>query len=95
MIDPIKKLTCLKEVGLFHNEIFNQQKSLEVLAFLGINYKLRSIAIDGNPISSTCKFRYSLIASIPKLEILDDEQIQELDKDVAEQYFEVNNIPRP
>jgi Leucine-rich repeat (LRR) protein len=95
VIDPIKKLTSLQEVGLFHNEVFNQQKSLEVFAYLGINYKLRVIAIDGNPISSTIKFKYQLIVAVPKLEILDDEPIQQLDRDVADQYFEVNNITKP
>ena len=95
IIDPIKSLTSLQAIGLFHNEIFNAQKSLEVLAFLGINYKLREISIDGNPISSTTKFKNQLILSIPKLEILDDERIQELDKEVALQYFEVHNLPLP
>lgn len=33
--------------------------------------------------------------SIPKLQVLDDERIQELDHDLAEQYFEVHNIPKP
>jgi Leucine-rich repeat (LRR) protein len=95
IIDPIKSLTSLTTLGLFHNEIFNSQKSLEILAYLGINYKLRDISIDGNPISSTTKFKYQLIMSIPKLQVLDDERIQQLDLDVAEQYFEVHNIPKP
>ena len=70
-------------VGLFHNEIFNASKSLEILAYLGANYKLREISIDGNPISSTTKFKNQLILSIPKLEVLDDEKLQELDYEVA------------
>jgi len=67
VIDPLKNLTSLEVLGLFHNEIFNGAKSLEVLAFLGINYKLRDISIDGNPISSTTRFKNQLILSIPKL----------------------------
>jgi internalin A len=57
VIDPLKKLTSLNTLGLFHNEIFNGQKSLEIFAYLGINYKLREISIDGNPISSTTRFK--------------------------------------
>jgi len=33
--------------------------------------------------------------SVPKLEVLDDDRIKELDRDLAEQYFEVHNIPLP
>lgn len=95
IIDAIKNLTSLNTLALFHNEIFNAQKALEIFAYLGINYKLRDISIDGNPISSTTKFKYQLIISIPKLQVLDDERIQELDHDLAEQYFEVHNIPVP
>jgi len=75
VIDPLKKLTSLTTLGLFHNEIFNAQKSLEIFAFLGINYKLREISIDGNPISSTTRFKNQLLVSIPKLEMLDEERI--------------------
>ena len=67
IIDPIKTLTSLQVLGLFHNEVFNAPKTLEVLAYLGINYKLREISIDGNPISSTTKFKNQLILTIPKL----------------------------
>lgn len=57
VVDPIKKLTSLQTIGLFHNEIFNGQKTLEIFAYLGINYKLREISIDGNPITSTTRFK--------------------------------------
>ena len=75
VIDPIRHLTSLQVVGLFHNEIFNASKSLEIFAYLGINYKLREISVDGNPISSTTKFKNQLIISIPKLQMLDDEKV--------------------
>jgi Leucine-rich repeat (LRR) protein len=75
IIEPIRKLTSLQTVGLFHNEIFNSEKSLEIFAYLGVHYKLREISIDGNPISSTTKFKNQLILSIPKLETLDEERI--------------------
>jgi len=36
---------------------------------------LREISVDGNPISSTTKFKNQLIISIPKLQMLDDEKV--------------------
>jgi hypothetical protein len=82
-------------IGFFHNEIFNAQKTLEVFAYLGINYKLRELSIDGNPISSTTRFKNQLLVSIPKLELLDEERIQPLDREVAVQYFKLNNLEQP
>lgn len=95
VIDPIKKLTSLQVLGFFHNEIFNAQKTLEVFAYLGINYKLRELSIDGNPISSTTRFKNQLLVSIPKLEMLDEERIQPLDREVAVQYFKINHLEQP
>ena len=57
VVEALKKLTSLEVIGLFHNEIFNGQKTLEIFAYLGINYKLREISIDGNPITSTTRFK--------------------------------------
>lgn len=62
---------------------------------LGTKYRLREISIDANPISSTTRFRQQLIMNIPKLEMLDDEQIKPLDREVAKQYYEMHNIPIP
>ena len=95
VVEALKKLTSLQVVGLFHNEIFNAQKTLEIFAYLGINYKLREISIDGNPISSTTRFKNQLIVAIPKLELLDEEKLQPLDREVAAQYFELTNVPKP
>ena len=58
-------------------------------------HKLREISIDGNPITSTVRLRNMLIVSLPKLEILDEEKVRELDREVAEKYFEVYNIQKP
>ena len=76
-------MTSLKTVGLFHNDIFNAHSSLEVLVHLGTKYRLREISIDGNPISSTTRFRNQLIMSIPKLEVIDEDKIKALDREVA------------
>ena len=58
-------------------------------------HKLRDISIDGNPITSTVRFRNMLIVSLPRLEVLDEEKIRDLDREIAEKYFEVYNIPKP
>jgi len=95
VVDPLKKLTSLQTLGLFHNEIFNGQKTLEIFAYLGINYKLREISIDGNPITSTTRFKNSMIVAIPKLETLDEDRVEPLDRQVAEKYFEMHKIDPP
>ena len=33
--------------------------------------------------------------ALPKLQVLDDEKLRDLDRDVAEKYFEMHNIPKP
>jgi len=80
IIEPLKNLKQLKVLGLFHNEIFNEETALETLQSLP---KLEELSIDGNPISSKMVFHYSLILTLPKLEILDEDAIKELDKDIA------------
>ena len=57
IIQPLKKLTSLQTIGLFHNDIFNAESSMEVFVHLGTKYRLREISIDANPISSTTRFR--------------------------------------
>ena len=65
----------MKCLGLFHNEIINSQKSLEIFAYLAISCKLTELSIEGNPISNTSKFKNQILVSIPQIEILDDEKI--------------------
>eukprot|EP00347_Sterkiella_histriomuscorum_P012554 403368121 len=92
VIDPIKSLTKLQVLGLFNNEIFNDKKALDVLQSL---QNLQELSIDGNPISSQVKFKYELTMRLKKLEILDDDPIKELDRDIAEQFFIQNKLPLP
>lgn len=87
IIDPLKNLTQLKVLGLFHNEIFNEESALEILQSLP---KLEELSIDGNPISTKMVFHYSLVLTLPKLQILDEDAIKELDRDIATQYFQDN-----
>lgn len=81
IIDPLKKLKKLNTLGLFHNEIMNEKKAIEVFEQLPL---LTDISIDGNPISAKVDFKYELIIRFKQLERLDEEPIQELDRDVAE-----------
>lgn len=43
------------------------------------------------------EFRYELILRQPQLKMYDDEAIKELDRDVAEQYYAMNDkdVPKP
>lgn len=92
MIEPLKKITKLTTLGLFHNEIMNETKAVEVFACLP---GLKELSIDGNPVSVKVNFKYELILRFPQLETLDEEPIQDLDRDVAEQFFIQNRIPLP
>jgi internalin A len=49
IIDPLKNLKKLKTLGLFHNEIINDKRAIEVLEELP---NLRDLSIDGNPVSA-------------------------------------------
>jgi Leucine-rich repeat (LRR) protein len=80
MIEPLKDLKSLKVLGLFHNEIFHEEKTLETLMSLP---KLQELAIDGNPVSVKPEFHYGLILTLGQLQILDEEAIKDLDKDIA------------
>lgn len=57
--------------------------------------KLRELNIDINPCSSNAGFNYEIILTLPKLRVLNEEAVRELDKDVARQYFKLNNLPIP
>jgi hypothetical protein len=62
----------------------NEKRALEVLEELPL---LKELSIDCNPVSSKISFKYELIFRFKQIEVLDDEPIKELDRDVAEQYF--------
>ena len=57
--------------------------------------KLRELSIDGNPIARSPEFGYELLMRLPDLKVLNDETVKELDRDVAEQYFEMYELPVP
>ncbi len=74
-------------LGLFHNEILNEKRVIEVFEELP---NLRDLSIDGNPVSAKISFKYDIIYRFKQLEKLDEEPLKELDRDIAEQYFTSN-----
>ena len=94
VIDPIRKLKGLKQLGLFHNEIMESPEVTDILESLP---KLRELSIEGNPCAREIEFTYELILRMPKLRMLNEEAIKELDRDVAEQYYVMNDweVPKP
>lgn len=64
----------------------NEQKAIEVFCSLP---RLTEISIDGNPIAAKIGFKYEMIVRMgERLEMLDEEAVQELDRDVALQYYQ-------
>lgn len=59
--------------------------------------KLKELSIAGNPFSAKAEFNYELILKMPNLRMLNEEAIKELDRDVAEQFYEMNemDVPKP
>lgn len=92
IIDPLKNLKKLKTLGLFHNEIMNDKRTIEVLEELP---NLRDLSIDGNPVSAKVQFKYEILYRFKNLETLDEDAVKELDRDIAEQYFIQNRLPFP
>ena len=45
--------------------------------------KLKELSMDINPCSSHASFNYELILKLPKIKMLNDEAVRDLDKDVA------------
>ena len=79
-------------MGLFHNELMNERSCFDVFEQLT---RLQELSIDGNPVSTRIEFKYELILRLQRLEMLDEETVQELDRDVAQQYFLDNRLVLP
>lgn len=54
--------------------------------------KLRELYLDGNPCATKVEFNFELIVTLPKLKLLNDDAIKELDRDVAAQYLEMHHV---
>ena len=57
--------------------------------------RLKELSIDGNPCSRQPEFGYELLMRLPELKVFNEEAVKELDRDVAEQYFEMYELPVP
>lgn len=84
VIEPLRTLKKLTTLGLFHNEISNEIKAAEIFEELSC---LKELSVDGNPVAAKASFKYELIVRLKGLEVLDEEPVQDLDRDVAEQFF--------
>jgi len=57
--------------------------------------KLKEVNIDNNPGTRNLKLHYELILRIPKLRILNEDAVKELDRDIAVRFFEDEGLPLP
>jgi hypothetical protein len=53
---------------------------------------MKELFLDGNPCATKVEFNFKLIVLLPKLKVLNDDAIKELDRDVANQYLEMHGI---
>lgn len=90
-ISAISKLKQLQILSLFDNEIFHVDSTLEILESLP---KLKELSIDSNPVNAKEGFKYHLILRL-KLNLLDDEKITEMDRDLAKMFYKQNGLIVP
>lgn len=91
-IDSLSKLLNLKQLGLFYNDLMDSEHAMSVLMKCT---KLRELSIAGNACSKEPEFGYELLLRLPSLKVFNEEAVKELDRDVAEQYFEMYELPKP
>jgi Leucine-rich repeat (LRR) protein len=92
MIEPIASLKNLKALGFFNNELVDQDVIVDTLASLP---KLTELCIDGNPATRNLEFHYTIVLKIPKLTMLNEEPVKELDTTIATKYFENKGMEVP
>ena len=86
------KLLNLNKLGLFYNDIIDSEHAMSVLIRCS---KLKELSIDGNVCAREPEFGYELLMRLPGLKVLNEETVKELDRDVAEQYFIMYELPVP
>lgn len=57
--------------------------------------RLKELSIDGNACAREPEFGYELLMRLPDLKVFNEEAVKELDRDVAEQYYEMYELPVP
>lgn len=80
LLDPIEALKSLKVFQCAYNKVIAPKTVVTLVTSLP---KLKEISLDGNPCAKEIRFSYELILRMPKLRMLNDEAVKELDRDVA------------
>lgn len=93
-MEPVGELKNLKTLGLFNNELVDQDSVVDTIASLP---KLRELCIDGNPATRNLEFHYTIVLKMPKLKMLNEEPIKSIDAQIATKYFENKDmcVPEP
>ena len=79
-----KTMPELKQICLYRNCINDLDDTVAELKGLG---KLQKLDLDGNPCSFDMEYRHAIVTKIRKLQYLDGERIQSLDKELAMSYY--------
>jgi len=88
-LDPIENLKSLKVFQISYNKVIAPNSCAQILTNLP---KLKELSISGNPCAKEMRFAYELILKMPKLRMMNDEAVKEMDRDVAQMHFEMNGI---
>jgi len=69
--------------------------SVQIANTLASLPKLKELNVDNNPGTRNLKLHYELILRLPKLRILNEDAVKELDRDIAVRFFEDEGMPLP
>ncbi|KAG2489114.1 hypothetical protein HYH03_012340 [Edaphochlamys debaryana] len=85
-VSPLAELVHLETLHLFRNQISDLDGSLAVLVHL---VKLRELELAGNPCSLCPDYKHRVVLQL-ELESLDGDAINQLDYDLANEYYAAN-----
>ena len=89
IITPIEDLKGLKALHLYHNRIIEPAEVIRIITGFP---KLKELSLEGNPCAQTQEFNYELILRLPKLRMLNDDAVKEMDRDVAKDFLEMQGV---
>lgn len=95
--NKVSDISCLKGckqlqvLSVFDNEIFHLDSTLETLESLP---KLKELSIDSNPVNAKEGFKYHLVLKL-KLNLLEDDKINDMDRDLAKMFYKKNGLKMP
>lgn len=92
MIDQVAKLLNLRQLGIFYNDVIDGEHAMSILMKCT---KLKEVSVAGNPCARKPEFGYELLMRLPSLQVFNEEAVKELDRDVAEQYYEMYELEKP